>query len=201
MKISIHSVLGVLLLTLVTSPGLAQTEKPPFPPEGNGSERVEVVPTDAEGRPAEAPLLRDLLREGRRPPPDDLANTPVEGLIVLERLLRMSPEELERIQRAIDRIEAMEPAQRERLHRRVQMFLERHRQEGEQALRNFEEMGADRRDQLRQFMFQLSPRERREVFRRFRQIPQEERQRLLFSNEEEFEEFLRELREEGSPED
>lgn len=120
----------------------------------------------------EIPADGEFPVEGRSP--DQLA-----GLIALDRLLRLPPEELDRLAATIERIQQMPPEQREALHARVRQFLSEHRDEARQGLERLRELPPEKRRELRQRIMELSPEERREL----RDMSPRERRELLFGDE------------------
>lgn len=118
--------------------------------------------------PPKPPLepIRPRPPDRNKPRGERPARPEVPGdLLMLDRLLAMPSEELGRMRESIERIEAMSPEEREALRER---------------LREFRHIPPAKRQKMRQKWREMSPEERRERMREFR----ERRWEKLFEEEE-----------------
>ena len=96
-------------------------------------------------------------------------------LRMIEQLLKMDNEELARIRMTIERIEQMEPQQKERLLTRIQGFQDVDNERRIIVRREMRQMSPDDRDILRAWLSRMTPEERQQNTQKLDDLTAQER--------------------------
>lgn len=112
-----------------------------------------------------------------RPVFGDFANLSEEEreLIVLGRLLRMSPEELDNLAAAIDKVRAMDEAEKAAVVEKLEDLRSEKRAQMQERRKAWESVPPEERREIAEAMRSLPPEERRTLMQELRDLPPEER--------------------------
>ncbi|MDX2110182.1 MAG: DUF3106 domain-containing protein [Verrucomicrobiota bacterium] len=174
MKLSHKSIsLIVTTVTLGFSSCLFAEEMPPAP--------ATPTPSAVPSKPTTLPPagLSEAILKNKPPAPPTMAPPDIgqlrERLELLNEFLALPPEKLARIRQTVESIEKMSPEEREKLSKAVGQFFKMHPDQQQSLARRFEKLTPADRELIREHWLKLSPQERDAERQRLQQLTPSER--------------------------
>lgn len=132
-------------------------------------------PGDGPGRPGPDGVFRGPGGPGESFGDRALLTEEERELIILGRLLRMSPEELDNLSAAIEKVRSMDEAEKEALNAKLENLREEKRSQIQERLREWQSIPPEQRREIGQAMRNLTPEERQALREELRDLEPEER--------------------------